>query len=253
MGIDLAAQSNVHLDTEVRELKSPRAFCCPVRVPDEIYLVVLPQGGQDDYQALLHEAGHTEHFAHVDPSLPFEYRHLGDNAVTEGFAFTFDHLVLNRRWLDVHLGYDGDAAEEFLRFANISDLYYMRRYAAKLAYEVDLHQQTGSLDDMAALYSRRLSDALMVEVPPQSYLLDVDDGFYCASYVRAWMLEGAWRMMLQDRHGMEWFRDEAAGAWIRELWSHGQHFTAEQLLLKHGGGRLSADPLRHHLERALGR
>ena len=35
-----------------------------------------------------------------DRDLPFEYRHLGDNAVTEGFAFIFDHLVLNRRWLD---------------------------------------------------------------------------------------------------------------------------------------------------------
>src|SRR5665648_1136550 len=40
MRIDLDAQTHVHLDTEVRELKSPRAFCAPVRVPDEIYLVV---------------------------------------------------------------------------------------------------------------------------------------------------------------------------------------------------------------------
>jgi hypothetical protein len=251
MGIDLAAQANVHLDTEVRELKSPRAFCAPVRVPEEIYLVVLPQGGQDDYQALLHESGHTEHFAHTDPDLPFEYRMLGDNAVTESFAFMFDHLVLNRRWLDVYLGFTD--VDEFLRFANVSDLYFMRRYAAKLSYEVQLHSQTGPLDGMAQVYSRQLSEALMVDVPPQSYLLDVDDAFYVASYLRAWMLEGAWRMMLQDRHGMEWFRGEAAGAWIKELWSHGQHFTAEQLLLKNGGGRLDTDPLRHHLERALGR
>ena len=99
MGIDLDAQPNVHLDTEVRELKSPRAFCSPVRVPDEIYLCVLPQGGQDDFGMLLHEAGHTEHFAHVRPDLAFEYRHLGDNAVTEGFAFIFDHLLGNREWL----------------------------------------------------------------------------------------------------------------------------------------------------------
>lgn len=251
MGIDLDAQSNVHLDTEVRELKSPRAFCSPVRVPGEIYLVVLPQGGQDDYQALLHEAGHTEHFAHVAPDLPFEYRMLGDNAVTEGFAFTFDHLVLNRRWLDAYLGYTD--ADDFLRFANVSDLYFMRRYIAKLCYEVELHSQTGSLDHMAAVYSSRLSEALMVDVPPQSYLLDVDDAFYVASYLRAWMLEGAWRMMLQDRHGMEWFGDAGAGAWIRQLWAHGQHYTAEQLLLKNGGGRLDTDPLRRLLERALGR
>ena len=202
LGIDLDAQANVHLDTEVRELKSPRAFCSPVRVPDEIYLVVLPQGGQDDYQALLHEAGHTEHFAHVRPGLPFEYRHLGDNAVTEGFAFLFDHLLLNRRWLDVT--WASRDADEFLRFANISDLYFMRRYVAKLAYEIELHKQTAPSTTWPRAYAAVSATALMVDVPPESYLSDVDDGFYCASYLRAWLFEGALRMMLQDRlrHGV---------------------------------------------------
>ena len=125
MGIDLRAQTNVHVDTEVRELKTPRAFCAPVRVPDEIYLVVLPRGGQDDYGALLHEAGHTEHFAHVAPDLAFEYRHFGDNAVTEAFAFLFDHLLLNRAWLGRHL--DFADCDDFLRFATVSDLFYLRR------------------------------------------------------------------------------------------------------------------------------
>ena len=129
----------------------------------------------------------------------------------------------------------------------------MRRYIAKLAYETELHVQTGSLDTMAAAYSRRLSTALLIDVPPQSYLADVDDGFYCASYLRAWLFEGALRMMLQDRYGIDWFRRSDAAAWITELWSQGQHYPAERLLLKHGGGRLDADPLKHHIERALGR
>ncbi len=251
MGIHLDQQPNVHLDTEVRELKSPRAFCAPVRVPDEIYLVVLPRGGQDDYATLLHEAGHAEHFAHVRPDLPFEYRHLGDNAVTEGFAFTFDHLVLNREWLKAML--DFAESDEFVRFATIGDLYFMRRYAAKLAYETTLHAQTGELDAMPAEYSRRLSAATLVTVPPENYLADVDDGFYCASYLRAWMLEGALRLMLQDRFGASWFAEPDAGAWLRELWSGGQELKAERLLLRHGGGRLNADPLRHLFEKALGR
>ncbi len=251
MGIDLDGQSNVHLDTEVRELKSPRAFCSPVRVPGEIYLVVLPQGGQDDYAALLHEAGHTQHFAHVRPDLAFEYRHLGDNAVTEGFAFTFDHLVLNRRWLEHYLQYT--EVDDYLRFAAVNDLYFMRRYAAKLAYETELHAQTGPLEAMAPLYSETLSEALMIDVPARNYLVDVDDGFYCASYLRAWMLEGAFRMILQDKYGQDWFLNPAASDWLKGMWADGQHFPAERLLLKHGGGRLSTDPLRHHFERALGR
>ena len=45
-------------------------------------LVIQPLGGPDDWQGLFHEAGHTEHFAHMSPGLAIEERKLGDNAVT---------------------------------------------------------------------------------------------------------------------------------------------------------------------------
>ncbi|MGZ4198820.1 MAG: hypothetical protein ACXVP1_01400 [Thermoleophilia bacterium] len=251
LGVSLAEQSNVHVDAETRELKSPRAFCAPVRIPDEIYLVVMPKGGQDDFQALLHEGGHTEHFAHTSPDLPFEYRFLGDNAVTEGFAFVFDHLTLNPRWLQTYLDYA--ESQEYLTFANLVELYFLRRYAGKLAYETEFHVQTGPLDHMAERYGALLSQAVQIEVPQANYLVDIDEGFYASNYLRAWMLEGALRMLLQDNYGMEWFLDPAAGAWLKGLWSTGQMYSADQLLLKNGGGRLDTRPLELHLERALGR
>src|SRR3954453_22326573 len=52
MGIDLDAMSNVILDAEVRPTKTPRAFCSPARVPEEVYLMISPQGGRDDTEAL---------------------------------------------------------------------------------------------------------------------------------------------------------------------------------------------------------
>jgi len=129
----------------------------------------------------------------------------------------------------------------------------MRRYAAKLAYETTLHAQTGSLEAMPAEYSRRLTSATKVKVPEENYLADVDDGFYCASYLRAWMLEGALRLMLQENFGMDWYASREAGDWLKALWAEGQHLTAERLLLRHGGGRLNTDPLRHLFEQVLGR
>ena len=68
LGIDLDAQQNVHLDVEERPTKSPRAFCAPIEVPDKVMLVIQPMGGPDDWFALFHEAGHTEHFAHASPT-----------------------------------------------------------------------------------------------------------------------------------------------------------------------------------------
>ena len=83
----------VTFDIGSRPNKAPRAFCAPVRVPGEVYLVVAPVGGWDDYVTLFHEGGHTEHCANVDRALPFEFRHLGDNSVTETYAFLIQHLV----------------------------------------------------------------------------------------------------------------------------------------------------------------
>ena len=113
------------------------------------------------------------------PTCPSSTGILGDNAVTEGFAFIFDHLLLNAAGCDTYLDYHA-TTDDFLRFANVSDLYYMRRYAAKLAYEVELHSQTGPLDGMAAVYSARLSEAHHGATSRRrATCCDVDDGFYC--------------------------------------------------------------------------
>ena len=103
MGIDLDRQPNIILDVGERKNKSPRAFCATVRVPDEIYLVVMPKGGQDDYEAMFHEGGHAEHFSCARRDLAFEFKYLGDNAVTEGYAFTLEHIMQNKEWLSYFL------------------------------------------------------------------------------------------------------------------------------------------------------
>ena len=157
-----------------------------MRVPDRVVLVILPQGGPEDYQALFHEAGHTEHFAHTSRDLPAEHRLLGDNGVTEGYAFLLEHLVSDRRWLGSRL--DFGPIEEYVRFSALTKLFFVRRYAAKLAYEIELH--TGAaLDTLPGRYSALLSQAVGVPYPTSDYLEDVDGGFYCTSYLRAWAFE----------------------------------------------------------------
>ena len=148
------------------------------------------QGRSRRLTALLHEGGHTEHFAHTSPSLPFEYRHLGDNSVTEGFAFIFDHLLLNPRWLEAlprlhRLGRVPHAGQRHRAL-----LHAPLRRQARLRDRAARRRRVRSAPWPQG-YSDKLSDAVQVEVPPANYLVDVDDGFYAASYLRAWMLEGA--------------------------------------------------------------
>jgi hypothetical protein len=228
LGIDLDAQANVVVDVEPRPKKSPRAFCAPVRVPREVYLVVPPMGGRDDYVALFHEAGHAEHYAHVGAGLAFEFRVLGDNSVTEGFAFLFDHLVEDPEWLRRHLG--GDPDPELAAHVRAVRLLFARRYAAKLGYELELHGSGRPLRELSEDYAARLSAAVGVPWPSTTYLTDVDPGFYAAAYLRAWALETHLRATLRSRFGPAWFDEPEAGAFLRELWREGQRLDASELL-----------------------
>jgi hypothetical protein len=236
LGIDLSRQTNVHLDAESRRTKSSRAFCSTPRVPDEIYLVIAPTGGRDDYGALFHEGGHVEHYANTDPGLAFEFRHLGDNSVTESFAFLLEHLIEDRDWLRNRLG--AEDPEPAVAHTRAFKLVLVRRYAAKLGYELELHGDSAALDEMPARYAELLTEALRIPWPQASWLADVDGGFYAACYLRAWALETQWRAALRERFGPSWFASPDAGRWLRSLWSHGQRLEAAELLAETLGGEL---------------
>jgi hypothetical protein len=239
LGIDLRAQPNVRLDLDQRPRKSPRAFCAPVSVPGEVYLVIARHGGRDDYAALFHEAGHTEHYANVEASLPFEFRHLGDNSVTEGFAFLFEHLTEDPAWLRALLGTgEADQIAAYGAFTRAAKFVFLRRYAAKLSYELELHGGARPLTEMPALYSRLLGDAVGVEWPATTYLADVDAGYYAANYLRAWAFETHLRGVLVERFGPDWFQSAEAGELLRTLWREGQRLDADELLAQVTGERL---------------
>jgi len=238
LGIDVADQSAVHLDLDSRPNKSPRAFCAPVGVPGEVHLVLTPVGGRDDFGVLLHEGGHTEHFANVDPKLPFEYRYLGDNAITEAYAFLFEHLIEDPEWLRRRLGIED--AGSLLAHGRAQRLIYVRRYVAKLAYELELHAAPHgrSWDDLSARYAQLIGDALQLEWPRQTFLADVDPGFYCAAYLRAWALETHLRAYLRESFGPAWFEHREAGDALRRFWAEGQRLGAEEMLDELTGRRL---------------
>jgi hypothetical protein len=236
LGIDLAGQDNVHLDTESRPTKSSRAFCATPRIPDEVYLVISPIGGRDDYEALFHEGGHVEHYGHVDPGLAFEYRRLGDNSVTESFAFLLQHLTEDPTWLRARLGIA--EPERVVGHARAVKLVFLRRYAAKVAYELELHDATPSLESMPSRYAELVGGFTRVTWPSEGWLADVDPGFYVAAYLRAWALETSWRRALRDRFGERWFESSEAGGWLVELWRHGQRADASELLAETLGEEL---------------
>lgn len=250
LGIDLAAQKNIVLDIEPRPAKSPRAFCATVEVPDEVYLNILPKGGPDDYEAILHEAGHAEHFAQTDPHRPVEYRWLGDYSVTEAHAMTLEYLTLEPDWLTGFIGLNSDDAQAFRRFGLVRKLYIVRRYAGKLNYELELHRSS----DPALLrerYTAWLLRSTLVHFPSAQYLTDLDDAFYAANYLRAWVLSAQLAEELRRRFGRLWFAQPGAGEFLRQLWNYGGELTAEELAAQIGQRGLDLAPLVRELKEGL--
>jgi hypothetical protein len=241
LGLDLDSQASLKLDVEARPLKSPRAFCAPIVVPGEVMLVIKPHGGQDDYHALFHEAGHAEHFVHVDPSMPFAYRYLGDNSVTESFAFLFEHLHHSRRWLQEVVALSEADAERYVQFSLFNKLWFLRRYAAKLNYELELH--AGRVEACADRYVYWLQRAGRVRIARARFLEDVDDAFYAAQYLRAWTFEMQLRDHLQRNHGEDWYNRNGAGDFLKELWCIGQRDNVEELATHIGSNGLDVEPL----------
>ncbi|MDH7487075.1 MAG: hypothetical protein QHJ81_12460 [Anaerolineae bacterium] len=229
------------LDLEPRPKKSPRAFCAAVRVPDEVYLVIKPQGGSDDYDSFFHEAGHATHYSRIAPDVPWPLRRLGDSDITESYAFLFHYLVHNPRWLRDVLGLPLSVAEEFRRFALFKKTWFLRRYAAKLRYELILHE--GDPAETCQAYVDTLTEALQVEIAPENSLADVDDGFYVAQYLRAWIFEAMLRRFLEEELGEAWWGNRDAGWFLRDAWRRGQALPLTALAREIGYDRLDARPL----------
>jgi hypothetical protein len=248
MGIDLDSQQNVHIDAEDRPTKDPRAFCSPIEVPEKVMLVIKPIGGPDDYRAFFHEAGHAEHFANTSPELRVEEKRLGDNAVTEGWAMLLQHITDDTRWLSRML--DFPQPREYAREGAVNLLYFVRRYAAKLLYELEFH----ATEDVPALrtrYVELLGDALKISPSPSNYLADIDAGYYVSSYIRSWAFEAQLREYLRTRYGHEWFASPKAGAELLDLWSQGQRLGAEDLLKQVTGEELELEAVAERVREGL--
>lgn len=248
MGIRLDKQKNIAIDTEERPSKSPRAFCSGIKVPDEIKLVIMPHGGHDDYAALFHEAGHAEHYGSVNADLDIEYKRLGDNSVTETYAFLLEYLLANENWLKQHTPIKD--AKKYLDFLYLYKLFFVRRYGAKLSYEIKLHTSE-TLEGMDKLYETSLNKVLKFENGKNHYLVDHDDGFYSAQYLQAWIFEEQLRAMLKKKFGEEWFNNAESGKFLTKLWTDGQKYDVVELAKMIGYSGLDINPLLASIQKQL--
>ena len=248
LGIDLDAQRNVHLDVEERPTKCPRAFCAPIEIPGKVMLVIQPQGGPDDWYALFHEAGHTEHFAFTDPSLKMEEKRLGDNAVTEGLGDALRPPDRRPR-----------LARQHARLPAARSLRGRRRRAAALLRPPLLREAAlraraprGRRPDADAqplrrAARRRAQGRAEPDGLPRRHRLEL----YCTAYLRSWAFAAQMTSFMREQFGSDWFKRREAGYLLTELWELGQQPTADELLKDVTGAELDLEAVAEHVRTAI--
>jgi len=247
MNLQLEKYPNITLDLEERPKKDPRAACFPLEVPQKIILGAMPIGGRYDYETVLHEAGHALHHANTPADMPFVFRLSDEKSLTETYSSLFENLTLNEKWLQRVVGI-GDT-KELLDFAYFSKLYITRLYVAKLEYELQLHKE--GIQGKQQLYQDLHEQAVKVRFNPVNFLINVDDGFYCAEYLRSWIAEAQLRKYLVDEFGDEWFANPSSGSLLMELWKEGSRITVEEMAETLGqtfDPKFLYDEIRQHFE-----
>ncbi len=228
-GIDIEAMPNLKIDDEVRPKKSPRAFCVPIRIPDEVVVVVKPSGSFSDVSTLFHEMGHGLHFAFTDRNLPVPYRLMGRVGTSEIYSFNLQYVTDQPLWLDAFAeGWD----EDFVRFRRFAYLYFRRRYAAKVIYEVELLKGEDWEERGPQLYETLLTDATGIHHHPERYFIDLDWGYYSVDYSQAWEVEAVLREFLKGEFGEDWFFKPEAYEYLKGLWRLGMRYPPLKLAAK---------------------
>jgi hypothetical protein len=256
LGIRIEKQKNIHIDAEPRPTKNPRAACFRVDAPEDVRLLLSPVGGVYDFTVLFHEAGHAQHFGWSSRELVArypEFMHAPDHATTEGYAFLLNYLFLDPLWLGEYLpGAGRERVRDIQASLSLLALHNIRRYCAKVRYELMLHDNSAIRSEhIARTYAQLQTEATLFRRSPALYLWDVDDGFYSAAYLRAWAFEVGLREHLRTRHGRRWWATRRAGDELIDLWNTSSRYTVEELAKLIGFGELSFELLADSLISAV--
>jgi len=242
IGLDLEEGGRVELTVEAFPGPGMKAFCSPIRVPDRVVLFVTPTVTPGACRKLLWEIGETVHWSRTDPSLPFEYRSIGDRSVPEAHGALFADLALNREWVRRARGIEGRPLEEYLRLAAFLDLYHLRRLAARLQFDLEVCEsdRPGSL---GSRWVELMYEATRVRHDPRGFLTRLGQRFGSARELRARLLAAPLARALEERFDTDWFRNPRSGKFLGQWLAGGLSRDATELSEFLGQPGLVADPV----------
>ncbi len=247
-GLDPSHHPGLHVDAQPSEGKSAQAISIMVRIPEEIHILMRPEGGWIDVESLWHELGHGLSAAITDPSLPVIDRELATAFnLSEAYAFLLQRMALSRPVLESVMGLPEQSVATIVYYKDLKDLSVFRRYAAKFISEYEMFAG-GDLDD-GRPYAETMARVTGFYHQPESHLFDLVPEFYCADYLLGWMGEALLDHHLTTRFGENGCLGPDAAKWLKTLWRQGNSLDIFTFFTHNEIGALTAAPLLRRWER----
>ncbi|MEX2571467.1 MAG: hypothetical protein WD737_09170 [Gemmatimonadota bacterium] len=233
-GLDPAAEGRIEIDWEAYLGAATGAICWAPRVPEEVRLAVTARSGRMAVASFLREYGMGLHAAYTDPELPVEQRRLGDASVPMATGRLFESLLQVPAFVTRLYDIPKHRLEDYLGLAEVWRHFEIRRQIGRLHFEVAYYDGEG--DD--GTYAELLTNATGVRHDPREALWTVDPGFGSARRIRAAQLAAVLGDTLRQRFDDDWFRNPRSGGHLRDLFAPGRSYSAAELAIQMGVGRL---------------
>lgn len=240
--IDLEKIPGLGLELGREKGKSSQALCFFFQIPEEVCILMRPEGGWVDIETLWHELGHGLSAVFTSPELSIADRDLASTySLSESFAFLFQNLVLSRPFMEGFLSISSEKARELSYCKTLRDLSLFRRYAAKFIVEFEMF----SNDDLSNgdLYAELMKRYTGFYYQPESHLFDLTPEFYCVDYLIGWMAEAVLEAHLKERLGINWIFESKTGQILKKWWGQGNQYNIFDFFDKNNIGTLTPDPL----------
>jgi len=248
--IDIENLSGLNLEVGWEEGKSAQAISFILQVPDEVYILMRPQGGWIDLETLGHELGHGLSSVFTSPDLLIVDRDMATSySLSESFAFLLQNLCLSRPFLEDYLGMEQTDAEELYYYKVLKDFSLFRRYGAKFIIEFEMFS-SGNLTS-GKLYADTMARYTGFYYQPECHLFDLVPEFYSLDFLIGWMAAALMEEYLCEHVGSDWIFCAETGEMIKRWWNQGNRYDVFQFLEKNGLDPLAPEKLLSQWEEIL--
>lgn len=238
-GIQVKNMPGLCLDMSHSPKKGAQAMSFALRIPDEIHLVMNPQGGWIDLETLFHEMGHTLSNVFTSPELPSaEKDFFTSNTLSETYAFLLQNMCFSPFFLERHLGLSSKEIEEITFYKVLKDLSVFRRYVSKFLAEYEMFKENEIAN--GEIYARLLEKHTGFSYRPETHLFDLVPEFYALDYVVSWLAEATMEKMLAQTLGHDWMFKPEAGKILKDWWQCGNRYELDEFFAVKGIGAIDS-------------